>query len=101
MLKLEKDISKEGDIWISSNASQSSGACKFDYGNDSGLSFSYRANIGAVIVSPSVVIDNATSITVRKITSTTRVVNVDLMGIYVFYTPIGEAFSPMSGIYRE
>lgn len=82
---------KTGSIWIASNPSQTAASTNFDYGDDGGALGTFPAgwttHFGPVTVNPSVTLSTAPTVTVRKTTSTTRVVDVDFIGIYVDYTP--------------
>lgn len=83
---------KAGGIWCASNPSQSAGGQTFDYGDDTSTAVGtfptgWGTHVGVVAVAPSVTLGTAPTVTVRKTTSTTRVVDVDFMGLYVDYTP--------------
>lgn len=82
---------KAGGLWIASNPTQSAAVDTFDYGNDAGALATYptnwSTNFGVVAEAPSVTLATAPTVTVRKVGSTTRVVDVDFMGLYVDYTP--------------
>lgn len=82
---------KAGAIWCASNPAQSAGTGTFDFGNDVGALATFPTNwkthFGVVTESPSVTLATAPTLTVRKTSSTTRVVDVDFMGLYVDYTP--------------
>lgn len=89
---------KSGATWIASNPAQSAvtvgAGVGFDYGDDSGavgsffnLASGWITHRGVVSVAPSVTLGTAPTVTVRKGSSTTRVVDVDFMGLYVDYTP--------------
>lgn len=83
---------KAGAVWIASNPAQSAGSGTFDYGNDSAVVVGtyptgWATGFGSVTENPSVTLGTAPTMTVRKTGSTTRVVDVDFMGIYVDYTP--------------
>lgn len=84
---------KAGGIWIASNPSQTAGGNTFDYGNDTAtvvgtFPTGWTPHLGPVTSSPSVTLGTAPTVTVRKTGSTTRVVDVDLLGLYVDYTPL-------------
>lgn len=82
---------KAGGVWVASNPAQAAGGNSFDYGDDGGalgtFPTGWKTHYGPVTENPSVTLSTAPTMTVRKTTSTTRVVNVDFMGIYVDYTP--------------
>ena len=82
---------KVGSVWVASNPAQAAAGTSFDYGNDGGALGTFptlwSVHRGPVAVAPSVTLATAPTMTVRKTTSTTRVVDVDFMGIYVDYTP--------------
>jgi len=82
---------KAGGLWIASNPAQSASTTTFDYGDDGGALGTFPAqwatHFGAVSVNPSVTLSTAPTVTVRKVGSTNRVVDVDFMGLYVDYTP--------------
>lgn len=83
---------KAGGIWCASNPAQAAGGNSFDYGDDAGAMGAFPSNwsthAGPVAVAPSVTLSTAPTVTVRKTTSTTRVVDVDFMGLYVDFTPL-------------
>lgn len=84
---------KSGGIWCASNPTQSAVAVAtgvgFDYGDNGGALGTYptgwTTHTGIVAESPSVTLSTAPTMTVRKGSSTTRVVDVDFMGMYVVY----------------
>lgn len=82
---------KAGNLWIASNPTVGAGANTFDYGDDVGalgtFPTGWATHWGFPSSNPSVTLSTAPTMTVRKTTSTTRVVDVDFMGIYVDYTP--------------
>ena len=82
---------KVGSVWVASNPAQAAAGISFDYGDDSGVlgtfPTNWRPHRGPVATFPSVTLTTAPTMTIRKTTSTNRVVDVDFMGIYVDYTP--------------
>jgi hypothetical protein len=82
---------KAGGVWVASNPAQGAGGNSFDYGDDGGalgtFPTGWKTHVGPVTSNPSVTLSTAPTMTVRKTTSTTRVVDVDFMGIYVDYSP--------------
>lgn len=82
---------KAGGVWVASNPAQAAPGNTFDYGDDAGalgtFPTGWKTHYGPVTGNPSVIITTAPTMTVRKTGSTTRVVDVDFMGIYVDYTP--------------
>jgi len=80
---------KAGGIWIASNPAQAAGGQTFDFGNDSGGQGAFPTNwfthLGVVTSNPVLDPVTAPTVTVRKTTASTRVVDVDFMGIYVDY----------------
>lgn len=83
---------KAGGIWCASNPAQGAAGNTFDYGDDVGAFGTFPSNwsthCGPVAVAPSVTLTTAPTVSVRKTTSTTRVVDVDFMGLYVDYSPL-------------
>lgn len=84
---------KAGNTWIASNPAQGTAPAgsTFDYGDDGGalgtFPTGWTTHFGIVTASPSVTLGTAPTVVVRKTTSSTRVVDVDFMGLYVDYTP--------------
>lgn len=86
---------KSGGIWCASNPAQSAvtvgTGVGFDYGDNAGALATFPTgwvtHFGIVASAPSVTLGTAPTVTVRKGSSTTRVVDVDFMGLYVDYTP--------------
>lgn len=81
---------KAGGLWIASNPAQSASTTTFDYGDDGGalgtFPTGWATHFGVVSENPSVTLSTAPTVTVRKVGSTTRVVDVDFMGLQVDYT---------------
>lgn len=83
---------KTGDIWISSNPTQSAGGNgTFDYGQDVGamgdFPTNWKTNPGPCSSAPSVTKGTSPTVTIRKNENTTRVAHCDAIGVYVDYTP--------------
>lgn len=83
---------KSGSVWIASNPAQTAAGTTFDYGDDSATAIGtfptgWTTHVGPVTETPSITLGTAPTVTVRKTTSTTRVVGVDFMGLYVDFTP--------------
>lgn len=92
---------KAGGLWIASNPAQSASTTTFDYGDDTGTAAGtyptgWATHLGVVSTAPSVTLTTAPTVTVRKVGSTTRVVDVDFMGLYVDFTP-----PPIGNVYDE
>jgi hypothetical protein len=94
---------KAGAVTILSNPAQA-GENTFNYGNDGGA---HGAEVGlwrtttGTIQTAAVTVGTAPVLRVGKRTSTTRVVCVDFMGIYVDYTPAAVARVPRSTPYPQ
>lgn len=76
--------------WIASNPADTTGV-SFNAGDDVGalgtFPTGWKTHWDTEPSNPTVTLTTAPTMTVRKVTSTTRVVDVDFMGIYVDYTP--------------
>jgi len=97
---------KAGGIWCASNPAQSASTTSFDYGDDTAtvvgtFPSGWATHCGVVAVSPSVTLGTAPTVTVRKVGSTNRVVDVDFMGLYVDYSPAGPPSIPTLQQYNQ
>lgn len=84
---------KTGELWIASNPTQGAPGLsgRFDFGDDVGalgtFPTNWRTHFGPLSIDPSITLTTAPTLTVRKVGSTNRVVNVCFMGLYVDYRP--------------
>lgn len=82
---------KSGGVWIASNPAQTAPGNTFDYGDSSStvcgtFPTGWTTHTSAVSTS-GVTIGSTATVGIQKTTSTTRVVDADILGIYVDYTP--------------
>jgi hypothetical protein len=93
---------KSGNIWSASNPAQSAPGNSFDYGDDTATVMAafptgWTTHYGPTTASPSVTLGTAPTVTVRKATATTRVVDVDFLAMYVDYSTVPKRL-PLLGV---